>query len=145
MNKTPELLPCPICGSEHLRIFHDDYVCSCKIYCECGCSVEWADDCMTENELEKYVVEKWNTRTQCPECEKKQKLIKNLSINTKKLVLIMRAGFVEMQYSGSANAMLWIVNALDKAGSIPDVPKGTSAQEFFDKEMAKIESSRRNG
>lgn len=62
MNKTPELKPCPFCGSEYLTISHDDHVCSCKISCECGCSVEWLSDCMTKEDLEKLVIKKWNNR-----------------------------------------------------------------------------------
>ena len=62
----PELKPCPFCGSEYLTISHDDHVCSCKISCECGCSVEWLSDCMTKEDLEKLVIKKWNTRV-CPE------------------------------------------------------------------------------
>lgn len=57
-----ELRPCPFCRSEHLTVYHDDYACSCKIQCECGCSVEWSSDCMTKEDLEKLVIEKWNTR-----------------------------------------------------------------------------------
>lgn len=62
-----ELKQCPFCGSEHLSIYHDDHVCSCKISCECGCSVEWADDDIKKEDLEKLVVEKWNTRVYPPE------------------------------------------------------------------------------
>lgn len=57
----PELKPCPFCGSEHLTIYHDDYACSCKVQCECGCSVEWSSDCMTKEDLEKLVIKKWNS------------------------------------------------------------------------------------
>lgn len=57
----PELKPCPFCRSEYLTISHDDYACSCKIQCECGCSVEWLSDCMTKEDLEKLVIKKWNS------------------------------------------------------------------------------------
>lgn len=65
-----ELKQCPFCGSEHLSIYHDDHVCSCKISCECGCSVEWSSDCMTKEDLEKLVIEKWNTRAYPKEVQK---------------------------------------------------------------------------
>lgn len=57
-----ELKQCPFCGSKNLSIHHDDYVCSCKISCECGCSVEWADDDIKKDDLEKLVIKKWNNR-----------------------------------------------------------------------------------
>lgn len=59
---TEKLLPCPFCYSEHVAVYHDDYTCSCKIQCECGGSAEWSSDCMTKEDLEKLVIEKWNTR-----------------------------------------------------------------------------------
>lgn len=136
-----ELKQCPFCGSKNLSIHHDDYVCSCKISCECGCSVEWADDDIKKDDLEKLVVKQWNTRTQCPECEKKQNAIENLLLHSEKLILVMQAAYVEMCNTGTDNAMLWIENTLDEKGLIPDVRKGTSAQEFFDKEMAKLENA----
>lgn len=143
MNKD-ELLPCPFCGSERLSVFHDDICRSCEILCECGCHICFSDDEIKEEELEKHVIEKWNTRTQCPECGKNQKAIKALLMNSEKLILVMQTAYVEMCNTGTDNAMLWIENNLDNIGSIPDVRKRTSAQEFFDEELAKLESIRRN-
>lgn len=139
-----ELLPCPFCGSERLSVFHDDYICSCKISCECGCHICFSDDEIKEEELEKHVIEKWNTRNQCPECGKNQKVIKALLMNSEKLILVMQTAYVEMCNTGTDNAMLWIENTLDEKGLIPDVRKEASAQEFFDEEIAKLESRRRN-
>lgn len=141
---TEKLLPCPFCKSEHVAVYHDDYACSCKIQCECGCSVEWSSDCTTKEDLEKLVIEKWNTRAQCPECERKKKAIEHISFHLEMVLCAMQVAYVEMCNTGADNAMRWIENTLDGPGLIPDVPKGITAQEFFDKEMAELESRMRN-
>ena len=59
MSKTPELLPCPSCGSTEIRELRDDYMSSHKIYCECGMSAEFASDCKDPREEATKI---WNTR-----------------------------------------------------------------------------------
>ena len=86
----------------------------------------------------------WNSRTQCPECEKKKKAIEHISFHLEMVLCAMQAAYVEMCNTGADNAIRWIENTLDGPGLIPDVPKGITAQEFFDKEMAELESRMRN-
>ena len=141
MNKTPELLPCPFCGGP--ADYKDDGM-NGYVHCQhCLARTDSFKSWRNENWREEAARE-WNSRTQCPECEKKQNAIKNLLLHSEKLILVMQAAYVEMCNTGTDNAMLWIENTLDEKGLIPDVRKGTSAQEFFDKEIAKLESSRRN-
>lgn len=139
MNKIHELLPCPFCGGT--ADFRDDGHIGYAYCIHCLARTDdyyiWRDD----NWEEEAALE-WNTRT-CPECGKNQKSIKALLMNSEKLILVMQTAYVEMCNTGTDNAMLWIENTLDNIGSIPDVRKRTS-EEFFDEELAKLESSRRN-
>lgn len=141
MTKTPELLPCPFCGgsAECRNDGMTGYIQCQNCLARTDGVYSWRDENWKEE-----VAREWNSRTRCPECGKNQKAIKALLMNSEKLILVMQTAYVEMCNTGTDNAMLWIENTLDNIGSIPDVRKRTSAQEFFDKEMAKLELSRRN-
>ena len=141
MTKTPELLPCSFCGGE--AEYRNDgmtgFVQCQNCLARTDSIYSWRDENWKE-EVAGY----WNDRTQCPECAKKEKSIKNLSRLSGKLLLTMQAAYIESHSSCADKAMLWIENILYETGLIPDVPKGTTVQDFFDKEIAKLESSIRN-
>lgn len=84
MKSSNKLLLCPFCSSERLSIYHDNYSCSCKVQCECGCSFEYADDCMTKDELEKHVIEKWNKRRKRVERRQRREKFKPIVFFVKK-------------------------------------------------------------
>ena len=86
----------------------------------------------------------WNTRTQCPECEKKQKIIDDIAHHLGEILISMQAAYVEMCNTSTDNAMLWIENTLYEKGLIPSVTKWTTAQDFFDSEIAKLEERTKN-
>lgn len=141
MNKTPELLPCPFCGSsaEYRNDGMTGYVQCQNCLARTDSVYSWRDENWKEE-----VAEYWNSRTQCPECEKKQKAIGNLSQLSEKLLLTMQAAYVESCNSCADKAMLWIENILYETGLIPDVPKMTTAQDFYDSEIAKLEERTKN-
>ena len=86
----------------------------------------------------------WNDRTQCPEYENKQKAIESLLLHSEKLILVMQAAYIEMCNAGTDNAMRWIENTLYEKGLIPSVTNWTTAQDFFDSEIAKLEERAKN-
>ena len=136
-----KLLPCPLCGgsAEYRNDGMSGYVQCQNCLARTDSIYSWRDE-----NWKKEAAQDWNVRTHCPECEKKEKSIKNLSQLSEKLLLTMQAAYIESYNSCADKAMLWIENILYETGLIPDVPKGTTAQYFFDKEISKLESSRRN-
>ena len=141
MTKTPELLPCPFCGGP--ADFQEN---ECIGYAYCIQCLAKTDEfySLRNNNWKEDAARDWNSRTQCPECEKKKKAIEHISFHLEMVLCAMQAAYVEMCNTGADNAMRWIENTLDGPGLIPDVPKGITAQEFFDKEMAELESRMRN-
>lgn len=139
-NKT-ELKPCPFCGgsAEYRNDGMTGYV-QCQNCLARNDSVySWRDENWKE-EVAGY----WNSRTQCPEYENKQKAIESLLLHSEKLILVMQAAYIEMCNAGTDNAMRWIENTLYEKGLIPSVTKWTTAQDFFDSEIAKLEERAKN-
>ena len=136
-----ELLPCPFCGGP--AEYRNDGMTG---YAQCqNCLARTVSICSwCDKDWKKKTAHEWNARSQCPECANKEKSIKNLSLLSEKLLLTMQAVYIESHNSCADKAMLWIENILYETGLIPDVPKGTTAQDFSDKEIAKLESRIRN-
>ena len=141
MTKTPELLPCPLCGgsAEYRNDGMTGYVQRQNCLARTDSIYSWRDE-----NWKKEAAQDWNVRSQCPECAEKEKSIKNLSLLSGKLLLTMQAAYIESHNSCADKAMLWIENILYETGLNPDASKETNAQDFFDKEIAKLESRIRN-
>lgn len=57
-----------------------------------------------------------------------------------KLLITMQAAYIAQCDQGCGDAMKWIENTLRDRWLIPEITEDLSAQEFFDREIAKLEA-----